>query len=243
MASPTHAGGIVFRRDADAIRYLLVTAKNQDKDWVLPKGHIESGESPRETAVREVLEESGVRARVIEKLGRLEFDGRRGWIRVDFFLMEFTGDGSGVDRRTKPRVAHPEGNRSGAGVRRRTDTDRQGPAPGGSDVRCRADRTEHSAMRLPLPLQRRDARRGRRLRQVRTGKTGPAGQGRGRAGHEGRPAGRRLAHHRRRQGAQQGAQTPARGPSPMGQSQANATAVDFEVLKTLVPEITRLDAW
>ncbi len=93
MASPTHAGGIVFRRDADAIRYLLVTAKNQDKDWVLPKGHIESGESPRETAVREVLEESGVRARVIEKLGRLEFDGRRGWIRVDFFLMEFTGDG------------------------------------------------------------------------------------------------------------------------------------------------------
>ena len=93
MASPTHAGGIVFRRDADAIRYLLVTAKNQDKDWVLPKGHIESGESPRETAAREVLEESGVRARVIEKLGRLEFDGRRGWIRVDFFLMEFTGDG------------------------------------------------------------------------------------------------------------------------------------------------------
>ncbi len=45
------------------------------------------------------------------------------------------------------------------------------------------------------------------------------------------------------QGAQQGAQMPARGPSPMGQSQANATVVDFEVLKTLVPEITRLDAW
>ena len=38
-------------------------------------------------------------------------------------------------------------------------------------------------------------------------------------------------------GAQQGAQTPARGPSPMSQSQANATTVDFEVLKTLVPEI------
>jgi 8-oxo-dGTP pyrophosphatase MutT (NUDIX family) len=89
----THAGGVVFRRDSDAIRFLLVTAKNQTKEWVLPKGHIEEGESAPETAVREVLEESGVKARVVELLGRLEFDGRRGWIRADFFLMEFTGDG------------------------------------------------------------------------------------------------------------------------------------------------------
>ena len=91
--SPTHAGGVVFRRDADAIRFLLVTAKNQDRDWVLPKGHIEAGEAPGDTAVREVLEESGVHARLVERLGRLEFDGRRGWLRVDFFLMEFTGEG------------------------------------------------------------------------------------------------------------------------------------------------------
>ena len=89
----THAGGVVFRRDPDAVRFLLVTAKNQTKEWVLPKGHIEEGESAPETAVREVLEESGVEARVVELLGRLEFDGRRGWIRADFFLMEFTGDG------------------------------------------------------------------------------------------------------------------------------------------------------
>ena len=89
----THAGGVVFRRDSDNVRFLLVTAKNQTKEWVLPKGHIEEGESAPETAVREVLEESGVKARVVELLGRLEFDGRRGWIRADFFLMEFTGEG------------------------------------------------------------------------------------------------------------------------------------------------------
>ena len=89
----THAGGVVFRRDPDNVRFLLVTAKNQTKEWVLPKGHIEEGESAPETAVREVLEESGVKARVVELLGRLEFDGRRGWIRADFFLMEFTAEG------------------------------------------------------------------------------------------------------------------------------------------------------
>ena len=89
MSRPTHAGGVVYRRDADAIRYLLVTARHQDDAWVLPKGHIEQGESPDQTAVREVREESGIEARVVTELGRLEFDGRRGWIRADFFLMEF----------------------------------------------------------------------------------------------------------------------------------------------------------
>ncbi len=89
MSHPTHAGGIVFRRDPDAVRYLLVTARHQDDAWVLPKGHIEDGELPGETAVREVREESGIEAKVIIELGRLEFDGRRGWIRADFFLMEF----------------------------------------------------------------------------------------------------------------------------------------------------------
>ena len=93
MADPSHAGGIVFRRDPDRIRYLLVTAKNQDDEWVLPKGHIEDGESPAETAVREVLEEAGVVAEVVQRVGRLEFEGRRGWVSADFFLMEFRSEG------------------------------------------------------------------------------------------------------------------------------------------------------
>ena len=89
MSQPTHAGGVVFRRDPDAVRYLLVTARHQADSWVLPKGHIEDGESPGDTAVREVREESGIEASVVRELGRLEFEGRRGWIRADFFLMEF----------------------------------------------------------------------------------------------------------------------------------------------------------
>jgi ADP-ribose pyrophosphatase YjhB (NUDIX family) len=56
----THAGGVVYRRVKKAPRYLLVQAKNKSKEWVLPKGHVEPGESLRETASREVYEESGV---------------------------------------------------------------------------------------------------------------------------------------------------------------------------------------
>lgn len=113
MAKPTHAGGIVFRRDRDAVRYLLVTAKNQDKEWVLPKGHIEEDESAPATAVREVLEEAGVQARVVELLGRLEFDGRRGWIRADFFLMEFSGDGpASTEGRGRAWLTHEEADRA-----------------------------------------------------------------------------------------------------------------------------------
>ena len=109
----THAGGVVFRRDPDTVRFLLVTAKNQDREWVLPKGHIEEGESAPETAVREVLEESGVNARVVELLGRLEFDGRRGWIRADFFLMEFSGEGpASTEGRSRAWLTHGEADRA-----------------------------------------------------------------------------------------------------------------------------------
>src|SRR5262249_3819711 len=61
--TPTRAGGVVFRRRRNGIEYLLVEAKSKPNEWVLPKGHIEEGEDHRETAVREVYEESGVWAR------------------------------------------------------------------------------------------------------------------------------------------------------------------------------------
>ena len=50
-------------------QYLLVEATNDPAQWVLPKGHVEEGEQPRETAVREVHEETGVWARVVHDLG------------------------------------------------------------------------------------------------------------------------------------------------------------------------------
>jgi 8-oxo-dGTP pyrophosphatase MutT (NUDIX family) len=60
----THAGGIVSRTGTAGTEYLLVQASRNREHWLLPKGHIEPGETPRVTAVREVLEEAGCWARI-----------------------------------------------------------------------------------------------------------------------------------------------------------------------------------
>lgn len=56
----THAGGVVCRRnDANkTLEFLLVQASDDRSRWVLPKGHIEAGEDPRVTAIREAREET-----------------------------------------------------------------------------------------------------------------------------------------------------------------------------------------
>ena len=57
--------------------------------WALPKGNIDPGESPAETAVREVLEETGVHGRLVEKLGDVKYTyTRRGGPRV-FKIVSF----------------------------------------------------------------------------------------------------------------------------------------------------------
>ena len=60
---PTHAGGLVYRIRRGRLEFLLVTAKRATHLWVYPKGHVEKRETPRETAIREVAEETGIDAR------------------------------------------------------------------------------------------------------------------------------------------------------------------------------------
>ena len=69
--------------------YLLVEARRSRGEWVLPKGHIEPGETPEAAAVREVQEEAGVRAEVVARAGESEYavDGQT--VRVIFFLMRY----------------------------------------------------------------------------------------------------------------------------------------------------------
>jgi 8-oxo-dGTP pyrophosphatase MutT (NUDIX family) len=90
--APTHAGGVVVRRDGPQPRFLLVTARRSPDEWVLPKGHIERGETDAEAAVREVLEESGVTAVAGERIGDLEYNTARGRIRTRFFAMAFRSE-------------------------------------------------------------------------------------------------------------------------------------------------------
>lgn len=92
IEEPTHSGGVVVRDDGPVRRFLLVTARRQPGQWVFPKGHIETGESVEEAAMREVLEEAGVEAIVVSPLGSTEYKTARELVRAQFFLMRYVSE-------------------------------------------------------------------------------------------------------------------------------------------------------
>ena len=59
------AGGVVYRKIEGKYEFLLGKHSGYHK-WVLPKGLIESGETQMEAAVREVGEEVGVEAQIVD---------------------------------------------------------------------------------------------------------------------------------------------------------------------------------
>lgn len=65
MRQTYSAGGIVIGLHGK----VLVVSQNGDS-WSLPKGHIDPGETPRQTATREIAEESGIsKLKFIKELG------------------------------------------------------------------------------------------------------------------------------------------------------------------------------
>jgi 8-oxo-dGTP pyrophosphatase MutT (NUDIX family) len=100
MSALTHAGGIVKRDAPKGPQYLMVRARKNPMEWVLPRGHIEPGETPEQVAVREVREESGVEATIVAPLGMMEYDYRGEHCRVGIFLMRFVREGPSEEGRT-----------------------------------------------------------------------------------------------------------------------------------------------
>ena len=96
------AGGVVFRLpDEGPTSEVALISVGDPPRWQLPKGLVDSGETPEVAALREVREEAGVEATVIEKIETVEYwyqatdAGKR--VRyhkfVHFFLMQYvSGD-------------------------------------------------------------------------------------------------------------------------------------------------------
>jgi 8-oxo-dGTP diphosphatase len=78
------AGGLVIRDGMVAVVH-----RPKYDDWSLPKGKLDPGEGWEEAAVREVEEETGVRARIVAELAPSRYRDRKGrpktvrWYRMD----------------------------------------------------------------------------------------------------------------------------------------------------------------
>lgn len=87
MIEEVSAGGVLFKGD----QVLLI--KNPSDAWTFPKGLIEKGESPEETAIREVFEETGVKGRILSPIGEIKYwyirEGKKIRKKVIFYLMEY----------------------------------------------------------------------------------------------------------------------------------------------------------
>ena len=53
--------------------FFIRITENKYEGWVLPKGTVEAGEEFKETALREVKEETGVQAQIIKYIGKSQY--------------------------------------------------------------------------------------------------------------------------------------------------------------------------
>ncbi len=59
MKNEKSCGAVVFRKNDSGTQILLIKHLNGGH-WAFPKGHIEDGETEEETAIREIMEETGI---------------------------------------------------------------------------------------------------------------------------------------------------------------------------------------
>jgi 8-oxo-dGTP pyrophosphatase MutT (NUDIX family) len=123
MVREISAGGVVVRQSSDGWQVAVIEpqkddsveapAKSKSKKWqklllALPKGLVDKGEKPDETAVREVLEETGLEVVPVAKLGTVKYVYVRSWGDrervfkiVTFYLLRYT---SGEIDRVEPEM-------------------------------------------------------------------------------------------------------------------------------------------
>lgn len=77
VREPT-AGGVIFRRNLKTKEIEILLIQDAKNRWTIPKGHIEEGETAKETAEREIREETGLKEmKVMNWLGKINFRYRR----------------------------------------------------------------------------------------------------------------------------------------------------------------------
>ncbi len=88
------SGGVIVRSKNGVTEIALVAVKGGNV-WCLPKGIVDRGEKPEETAVREVREETGLTGTIKEKIGDVSYwyyikeENARCRKTVHYYLMDY----------------------------------------------------------------------------------------------------------------------------------------------------------
>ena len=85
---PAQASAVPFRLSDDGAQFCLITSLASGR-WGFPKGVIDPGETPIETALKEAYEEAGVRGQIVgEPLGQYRYAKWGAMLTVTTFVME-----------------------------------------------------------------------------------------------------------------------------------------------------------
>jgi len=103
MKKEYSAGGIVYRKIEGIIEILFIL--DPYNKWAFPKGHVESGETMSQAALREIKEETGIfldGLRIVEDLGSIKYKfqlhGQKIYKSVQFYLVR-----ARVDAKASPQ--------------------------------------------------------------------------------------------------------------------------------------------
>ncbi len=96
VREPT-AGGVIFRRNPKNKEIEILLIQDAKNRWTIPKGHIEEGETAKETSEREIKEETGLKElQVLGWLGKINFRYRRAsslvLMTTEIFLVHAKGE-------------------------------------------------------------------------------------------------------------------------------------------------------
>ena len=97
------SGGFVISKSDPTLVALMARFNRGGKlEWCIPKGHLEQDETTEQAAIREVFEETGLEAQIIQHLGEVNYqfiqDGSKISKTVHVYLMQQTGGELSFDK-------------------------------------------------------------------------------------------------------------------------------------------------